>query len=117
MTYSLQRYSFHCNSTLIYYMNGSDILLLQEKETIRKIHMPSWLERHAPPDISSLIGKFLPDFLATVPGDLHVIGHCFGGKHALNLAKRGSDVASVVVFHPVSGLTPELYSGWLLMKA
>ncbi|KAI0386108.1 alpha/beta-hydrolase [Hypomontagnella monticulosa] len=81
-------------------LDSYDAFTPEQKKTIRDIHMPSWLERHTPSHISSLIGKFLPDFLATVSGNLHVIGHCFGGKHALDLAKRGSDVASVVVFHP-----------------
>ncbi|KAI1409826.1 alpha/beta-hydrolase [Hypoxylon sp. FL1857] len=75
----------------------------EEKEIIRKIHMPSWLERHTPAHIASLIGPFLLEFLKTVDSSkvkLHIIGHCFGGKHALNLARNESDLTSVVVFHP-----------------
>ncbi|KAI2470685.1 alpha/beta-hydrolase [Annulohypoxylon bovei var. microspora] len=101
------------------YLPGTDLdsyetLTTEEKDIIRKIHMPSWLERHNPTHISSLLGQFLPDFLKTVPGRyskedsshglnakaLYIIGHCFGGKHALNLAQNESDVTSVIVFHP-----------------
>ncbi|OTA99246.1 hypothetical protein M426DRAFT_16648 [Hypoxylon sp. CI-4A] len=94
------------------YIPGTDLdsydnLTSEEKEIIRKIHMPSWLERHTPAHITSLLDKFLPDFFRTVlgndssrPGNLFIVGHCFGGKHALNLARNESDVTSVVVFHP-----------------
>ncbi|KAI1137556.1 alpha/beta-hydrolase [Hypoxylon sp. FL0543] len=94
-------------------LDSYDIFTPEEKDIIRKIHMPTWLERHAPAHITSLIARFLPEFLKAVSSNyredgspdstarnLHIIGHCFGGKHALNLARNESDVTSVVVFHP-----------------
>lgn len=97
------------------YLPGTDLdsydnLTPEEKEIIRKIHMPSWLERHPPSHIASLLSGFLPEYFKTVTRqhgkdslgatDLYIVGHCFGGKHALNLARNESDVTSVVVFHP-----------------
>ncbi|KAI0839460.1 alpha/beta-hydrolase [Hypoxylon sp. FL0890] len=94
-------------------LDSYDIFTPEEKDIIRKIHMPSWLERHTPARIRSLIDEFFPDFLKTIPGrssednirgpfarNLYIVGHCFGGKHALNFAKEESYVTSVVVFHP-----------------
>ncbi|OTA58853.1 alpha/beta-hydrolase [Hypoxylon sp. EC38] len=94
-------------------LESYDIFTPEEKDIIRNIHMPTWLDRHAPSHIASLINQFLPEFLKTVPSsyseddshgistsNIYVIGHCFGGKHALNLARNESDVTSVVVFHP-----------------
>ncbi|KAI0107944.1 alpha/beta-hydrolase [Hypoxylon sp. NC0597] len=94
-------------------LDSYDIFTPEEKDIIRNIHMPTWLEHHTPVHIASLIDKFLPEFLKTVSGNysdgenhghsaanLYVVGHCFGGKHALNLARNELDVTSVVVFHP-----------------
>ena len=39
---------------------------------------------------------------------IYVIGYCFGGSQALNLARSGSDVKGVVAFH--AGLTSSLQS-------
>ncbi|KAI0886405.1 alpha/beta-hydrolase [Annulohypoxylon maeteangense] len=99
------------------YLPGTDLdsydnLTPEEKDIIRKIDMPSWLERHTPNHISSLLNHFLPDFFKTVSTQsskakrgpntktLFIVGHCFGGKHALNLAHNESEVTSVIVFHP-----------------
>ncbi|KAI1212093.1 alpha/beta-hydrolase [Annulohypoxylon truncatum] len=99
------------------YLPGTDLdsydnLTKEEKDIIRKIDMPTWLERHTPNHIASLLDRFLPDFLETVPRQdekdshglsaktLYIVGHCFGGKHALNLGQKESDVTSVIVFHP-----------------
>ncbi|KAI1452312.1 alpha/beta-hydrolase [Annulohypoxylon moriforme] len=99
------------------YLPGTDLdsydnLTSEEKDIIRKIHMPSWLARHTPNHIASLLAHFMVEFLETVPKQpkevgrdlntktLYIIGHCFGGKHALNLAQNKSDVTSVIVFHP-----------------
>ncbi|KAI1087646.1 alpha/beta-hydrolase [Rostrohypoxylon terebratum] len=87
------------------YLPGTDLdsydnLTPEEKDVIRKIHMPTWLARHPPSHIASLLGSFLPEYFKTATTDVYIVGHCFGGKHALNLARNEADVTSVIVFHP-----------------
>lgn len=72
--------------------------------------MPSWLKRHTPEHISSLVAKFFPEFCTTVAegnrgpkARIHILGHCFGGKHAFKLAQLDHEnVGSILIFHPVS---------------
>ncbi|KAK6950177.1 hypothetical protein Daesc_008503 [Daldinia eschscholtzii] len=99
--------------TFMLYTPGTDLdayenLTSEQKETIRKIDMPSWLERHTPAHISSLIDKFFPEFCSITAEDkerprpkIHILGHCFGGKHAFKLAQLDHEnIGSILVFHP-----------------
>ncbi|KAI1808007.1 alpha/beta-hydrolase [Daldinia bambusicola] len=99
--------------TFMLYTPGTDLdvydnLSSEQKETIRKIDMPNWLEQHNPEHISSLVDKFFPEFCSTITGDkqgpkprIHILGHCFGGKHAFKLAQLDQEsIGSILVFHP-----------------
>ncbi|KAI1641593.1 alpha/beta-hydrolase [Daldinia loculata] len=99
--------------TFMLYTPGTDLdaydnLTSEQKETIRKIDMPSWLKRHTPEHISSLVAKFFPEFCTTVAegnrgpkARIHILGHCFGGKHAFKLAQLDHEnVGSILIFHP-----------------
>ncbi|KAF7560205.1 hypothetical protein G7046_g3962 [Stylonectria norvegica] len=99
------------------YVPGTDLdayesITPQEKTMIRNIDMGAWQQRHTPTHISRVLDRFSPEYCrylrnSTSPlhpssKNFHVVGHCFGGKHAFQFAKLGNDpgVLSAVIFHP-----------------
>ncbi|KAH6868925.1 hypothetical protein B0T10DRAFT_553845 [Thelonectria olida] len=74
----------------------------EEKETIRNTDMAAWVSRHPQPKISSVLHPFFVAFRKAVgPSEnLHLLGHCFGGKYALRLA-RSNQITSAIAMHPV----------------
>ncbi|CAM1501271.1 Fc.00g104330.m01.CDS01 [Cosmosporella sp. VM-42] len=99
------------------YVPGTDLesyksITAKEKEVIRNINMPAWQKRHQPEHISELLDRFFPEFCRYLRTSetttsfekekFHIVGHCFGGKHAFRFAKLGdeSGVSSALIFHP-----------------
>jgi dienelactone hydrolase len=68
--------------------------------------MPTWLSRHPGAKVSGLLHPFFVAFREAVgeSAKLHVLGHCFGGKYALRLAKS-TKITSAMTMHPVRSPT------------
>ncbi|KAH7195000.1 Alpha/Beta hydrolase protein [Fusarium oxysporum] len=73
----------------------------EEKEIILNTDMPTWLSRHSRAKVSGLLHPFFVAFREGLgqSAKLHVLGHCFGGKYALRLAKSNK-ITSAMTMHP-----------------
>ena len=70
---------------------------------MQAVDLPKWLARHDPTKISSILDPFFLKFRKTVPdtSKIFVLGHCFGGKYAFQLAATTEKVTSSLIMHPV----------------
>jgi dienelactone hydrolase len=69
---------------------------------VQALDLPKWQARHDPTKIASILDPFFLQFRKTVPATskIFVLGHCFGGKYAFQLAAT-ENVTSSVIMHPV----------------
>ncbi|KAK5311794.1 hypothetical protein LTR93_011592 [Exophiala xenobiotica] len=70
------------------------------------LDFPAWLQKHSHDRVEMLLRKVVADLKSSnaAVGGLLGVGYCFGGKHALRLAKENLDAAAA--FHP-SFVEPE----------
>jgi dienelactone hydrolase len=73
--------------------------LEEDKQKLRDLDFPGWLQRHNHPRVSSLLIELLAE-LSKRPENTTImgIGYCFGGKHILRLAK--ASLTAAAAFHP-----------------
>ncbi|RKK06983.1 hypothetical protein BFJ66_g17001 [Fusarium oxysporum f. sp. cepae] len=111
--------NFGYNTTIVDYFQGEalpDIIMSytpgtdvdsysnfspEEKEIIRNADISTWLSRHSRAKVSGLLHPFFVAFREGLgqSAKLHVLGHCFGGKYALRLAKSNK-ITSEMTMHP-----------------
>ncbi|KAJ4037775.1 hypothetical protein NW761_006231 [Fusarium oxysporum] len=87
----------------------------EEKEIIRNTDKDAWFSRHPQAKITSLLHPFFQAFREAtgLSTKVHVLGHCFGGKYALRLA-RTNRITSAIAMHPVR--FPTLGPGFLAQQ-
>ncbi|KIW90068.1 uncharacterized protein Z519_09499 [Cladophialophora bantiana CBS 173.52] len=89
----------------------------EDKQKLRDLDFPAWLQRHNHPRVSSLLNDLIAGLSEQAKNTTIVgVGYCFGGKHVLRLAK--SSLKAAAAFHPsfveaedVAGIQVPLYAG------
>jgi dienelactone hydrolase len=79
-------------------MYGKGVITDKAKEA-KKLSTPFYEDRQLMRDRSVAGFEILKNFKKVDPNKLGVIGYCFGGTVALELARNGADLDAVVSFH------------------